>query len=220
MRLSEILYGRGRPLWEEAAKKPFVLEMAEGSLSPERFRNYMLQDYLYLLDYIDILQRMLQRTKEQEMRAFLENVIEETRKETYRVHVPGMRKIGISDEEISAGKKVRAIADYIDYMSRLPEEEGQLAGLTALLQCSWVYAYIGQTMMEKYSAEIMKSPYKNWFDAYTCLEYVESNQKWIDLVDRRAQGISQEETEKFCRIFEHCAACENHFWDVLYGGIS
>ena len=74
-------------------------------------------------------------------------------------------------------------------------------------------------MLGKYSAKIGTSPYKSWFDACTCPEYVESNQNWIDLVDRKAQGISQEETEKLCRIFEHCASCENQFWDMLYGGM-
>lgn len=217
MKLSEILYGRVCDLWKEAAKKPFVIEMAKGNLDPYRFRSYMLQDYLYLLDYIDILQRMLQLAEDSDLKAFLENVIEETRKETYRVHVPNMRMIGISDEEISGSQKVGIIADYLEYMRRQPEEEGLLAGLTALLQCSWVYAYIGQVMMERYSEKIEKSPYKSWFDAYTCREYLESNQRWIDLVDHKAQGISLEETEKLCRIFEHCAVCENCFWDVMYG---
>ena len=97
-----------------------------------------------------------------------------------------------------------------------PEEEGLLAGLTALLQCSWVYACIGQTMMGRHAEVIEKSPYKSWFDACTCREYLESNQRWIDLVDDRARGIGVEETEILCRIFEHCAVCENHFWDMLY----
>ena len=218
MKLSKILYGRVCDLWKEAAKKPFVIEMAKGNLDPYRFRSYMLQDYLYLLDYIEILQVMMKMAEDPDLKLFLENVIEETKKETYRVHVPNMRKIGISDEELAGSQKDETIASYLNYMRR-QLEQGLLAGLTALLQCSWVYAYIGQIMMEKYPAEIGRSPYKSWFDAYTCPEYVESNQRWIDFVDRMAQGISQEETEKLCRIFEHCAVCENQFWDVLYGGI-
>ena len=77
-------------------------------------------------------------------------------------------------------------------------------------------ACIGQTMMGRHAEVIEKSPYKSWFDACTCREYLESNQRWIDLVDDRARGIGVEETEILCRIFEHCAVCENHFWDMLY----
>ena len=216
MRLSEILYGQVRALWEEMTMKPFVTAMAEGSLDPARFRTYILQDYLYLLDYIDILRRMQQLAADPDLRAFLEDVMDETRKETDRVHVPGMRKLGITDEEISDSQMIEAVADYLEFMRRQMEEEGLLAGLTALLQCSWVYAHIGQAMMEKHAEAIKKSPYKSWFDAYTCREYLEANQRWIDLVDERARGISREETEKLCRIFGHCAAFENRFFDVLY----
>ena len=55
MKFSDILYAHAKDLWEEAAEKPFVIAMADGTLDPARFRYYMLQDYLYLLDYIDIL---------------------------------------------------------------------------------------------------------------------------------------------------------------------
>ena len=216
MKLSEILYERVRDLWKETAKKPFVTEMAEGSLDPERFRTYMLQDYLYLLDYIDILQKMLRLAEEPDLKDFLGNIIEETQKETDRVHLPSMRRIGICDEEIADSKRIEAVAAYVEYMRRLPEEEGLLAGLTALLQCSWIYAYIGQVMMENYAETMEGSPYKSWFDAYTCREYLETNQRWIDFVDEKAQGIDSEGTEKLCQIFEHCATCENHLWDVLY----
>ena len=47
MKLSEILHTKVEDLWKEAAAKPFVIEMAQGSLTPDLFRHYMLQDYLY-----------------------------------------------------------------------------------------------------------------------------------------------------------------------------
>ncbi len=216
MKLSERLYDQVKDLWKEAARKPFVLAMAKGTLDQDRFRNYMLQDYLYLLDYIDILQAILRLARDPDLQAFLENVIEDTKKETYRVHVPNMRTIGISDQEIKETKMDPVIGEYLHYMCQQVHDQGLLAGLTALLQCSWVYAYIGQVMTKQYPEEISRSPYKSWFDAYACPEYVASNQKWIDYVDQEGFGLDQDELDKLCRIFEICAGYENRFWDSLY----
>ena len=215
MKLSEVLYTKVNDLWKEAAAKPFVVEMAKGSLDPELFRYYMLQDYMYLKEYIDILNRTLKCTADPGLQVFLCNVIKETEKETERVHLPNLKKIGISDAEIENAGKAQVIVDYLAYMRQQPEK-GVVAGLTALLQCSWVYAFIGQALTEEYGDEIDLSPYKNWFDAYTCKEYIEANKAWIDMVDYETEGISREETDRLCVIFETCARYENRFWDELY----
>ena len=183
MKLSEVLYTKVSDLWKEAAAKPFVVEMAKGSLDPELFRYYMLQDYLYLKEYTDILNRTLKRTADPDLQVFLRNVIKETEKETERVHLPNMKKIGISDAEIENARKAQVIVDYLAYMRQQPEK-GLVAGL--------------------------------WFDAYTCKEYIEANKAWIDIVDYETEGISREETDRLCVIFETCARYENRFWDELY----
>ena len=38
------------------------LEMADGTLPKEKFRYYMVQDYLYLRDYVKIFAAILQKT--------------------------------------------------------------------------------------------------------------------------------------------------------------
>ncbi|MFQ9389570.1 MAG: hypothetical protein ACLR1V_12925 [Coprococcus sp.] len=48
MKLTEILYEDVKEIWDGYLKHPFVSGIGDGSLSLERFRFYMLQDYLYL----------------------------------------------------------------------------------------------------------------------------------------------------------------------------
>ncbi len=184
MKISDMLYEAAQDLWGEAAEKSFVREMAEGSLDEGLFRRYMIQDYLYLLDYIDILGFVRSQTGDEELRRFLMAVINETESETCRVHLPHMKKIGVSDEEIASAVRLQVISEYTDYMREQVREHGFLAGLTALLQCSWLYAYIGEKMTAECSEEIAASPFRFWFDAYTCKEYIEANQMWIDTLDR------------------------------------
>ena len=84
-----------------------------------------------------------------------------------------------------------------------------------MLQCSWNYAHIGQVLSDRYRDILPASPYKDWFDAYSCKEYIDANRAWIEALDREASDIDDEETEKLCSIFITCAEYENKFWDYL-----
>ena len=215
MKFSTVLFESVKDLWDQAANKPFVTEMAMGVLEEQGYRYYMIQDYLYLLEYIDILGSIYECSDDPELKEFISFVIEQTKKETMQVHIPNMREMGITDEEISACPESREIADYVNYMRTQVRNEGVLAGLTAQLQCSWVYAYIGK-QMKQYPDDISSSPYRSWFEAYTCDDYISANQKWIDILDEKAKGVEEEEARKLCRIFRTCAEYENSFWDMLY----
>ncbi len=216
MKFSEILYAGAEDLWHEATDKPFVRDMALGTLADKKFRNYMIQDYLYLLDYIEILNLVRSQTGDEGLRQFLLSVIKETENETYRVHLPHMRKIGVSDEEIKEAVRTPVIPEYTGYMREQTSEHGILAGLTALLQCSWLYAFIGEKMTAEHSEEIAASPYRFWFDAYTCKEYTDANQMWIDVLDRETEGIAGDTAMLLNNIFRTCAEYENRLWNDLY----
>ena len=217
MKISTVLFEHVQDLWEQAAGKPFVIEMAKGVLDQRRYRYYMIQDYLYLLEYIDVLECIRESTDDPGLKEFIGFVIGQTRKEIVQVHVPNMRALGITEEEAARCPVSVEITDYVCYMRSRVKEDGVLAGLTAQLQCSWVYAYIGQRMMEEFPDEIADSPYRGWFEAYTCDDYTGANQKWIDILDEQAEGVEDEEVQKLCAIFRTCAEYENRFWDMLAG---
>jgi len=216
MKLSDLLFAKTKELWNEASSKPFVIDMAKGTLDKRLFRRYMLQDYLYLQDYIAILNDILDIAEDEKTRAFLKRIIDGTVDETERVHLPGMRELGITDDEIRNSKRFPVITEYVDYMRGCTQKHGLLGGITGLLQCSWVYAYIGEKCMSTYPEEISKSEYKSWFDAYSCRSYLNTNQVWIDLLDELGSIADQKTADEMCRIFERCARFENEFWDALY----
>ena len=70
-KLSQRLYGRVKELWPQYLRHPFVTQMAEGTLPVEKFRYYMLQDYLYLRDYVKIFAAIIQKADDFEQIRFL-----------------------------------------------------------------------------------------------------------------------------------------------------
>lgn len=217
MKTSERLFARAERLWEEGVRKPFVEEMAEGTLSGERFRRYMVQDALYIEEYIGILGAIRRKTRKREVAAFLDGAIAATREELERVHRVNLKALGITEEELAGAEKSAENAAYVGYLKARVEEEGAVAGLVALLHCSWMYAYIaGRTLSRKEEA-VAKSPYREWFEEYAGAGYAEANRRWIEVVDRETAGMGEGEIERLCGIFEECARHENRFWDMVYG---
>lgn len=210
-----MLFSETEDLWKEAVNKPFVKKMADGTLETEKYRRYMLQDYLYLTDYIELLREISESTEKKSLRSFLEKILRETQEEAERVHLPAMRELGIGDTDIQNVVMAQVLREYVGYMKQQLREEGFVGGLVALLQCSWAYAYIGQTVSEREAERLSASPYKSWFASYTCASYIETNQSWIDASDRETEDLDDTKKLRLCSVFQTCARYENRFWDDL-----
>lgn len=215
MKITDSLYACVETLWEKAANKEFLIKMAEGTLDEKRYCGYMLQDYYYLVEYKKILERLLELSKDSEVTDFLKLAVDVTVYETESVHLPAMKKLGISEDAIKNTGMNRVITEYVTFYHDTIDKNGLLGGFTALLQCCWDYAYLGKVMYANYGEKIEKSQYKFWFDAYTSKEYVETNEKWQSLVDKITTGTDDKTKETLCNIFKTCAEFENKFWDVL-----
>ena len=100
VKLSERIYARAEKIWPRYLRHPFVTQMADGTLPPEKFRYYMLQDYLYLRDYVKIFAAIIQKADDFEQIRFLSGELANTIDETFRTHRPYMERLGITEEEI------------------------------------------------------------------------------------------------------------------------
>ena len=78
MKLSQTLYARAEKIWPRYLCHPFVTQMADGTLPPEKFRYYMLQDYLYLKDYVKIFAAIIQKADDFEQIRFLSGELADT----------------------------------------------------------------------------------------------------------------------------------------------
>ena len=68
---TERLLAASRTIWEGYLAHPFVQGIADGSLAVDKFRFYLLQDYLYLFDYAKVFAQGVVKSREPEvMRTF------------------------------------------------------------------------------------------------------------------------------------------------------
>ena len=116
VKLSQTLYARAEKIWPRYLCHPFVTQMADGTLPPEKFRYYMLQDYLYLKDYVKIFAAIIQKADDFEQIRFLSGELADTIGETFRTHIPYMKRLGITEEEIRSARPHMDNSAYTHYM--------------------------------------------------------------------------------------------------------
>ena len=170
-KLSQKIAVLAEKLWPRYLCHPFITHMADGTLPLEKFRYYMLQDYLYLRDYTKILAAILQKADTFEQIRFLSGEIESTLGETYRTHIPYMQRLGITEEEICQAHTHIDNCAYSHYMLCETQNGNVLTGLVALLNCSWSYAYIAEQMVKRYPNALQNENYGSWFAGYVSEEY-------------------------------------------------
>ena len=191
MKLSQRIYACAEKIWPQYLCHPFVVQMADGTLSEEKFRYYMLQDYLYLRDYVKIFAAIIQKADDFEQIRFLSTQLSDTIGETYRTHLPYMQRLGVTDAEIEAARPHIDNSAYTHYMICEAQAGDVLTGLVTLLNCSWSYAYVAEQMVARYPNALSDERYGAWFAGYVSDAYRQTNQDLIDRID--ALGASVDE---------------------------
>ena len=71
MKNSDRIYNDMIDLWEKYNSHPFVQGLADGTLPKEKFKFFMIQDHLYLMQYAKVFAMgVLKSQKEEDMRLF------------------------------------------------------------------------------------------------------------------------------------------------------
>ncbi|MED3990423.1 thiaminase II [Priestia aryabhattai] len=214
MKFSERLYEKLQPIWRQNHNHPFVQGMGDGTLEKEKFRFYMIQDYLYLIDYAKLFAiGAMKATNLQTMGKFAA-LLDSTLNEEMSLHREYAKKFEISEKELEKAQPSPTTLAYTHYMLHVGQS-GTLAELVAaLLPCMWSYWEIGKELSEKPGAN--NEFYREWIEMYSSEEFGELATWCINLFDSLTEDKSEVELEKLEEIFLNTTRFEYMFWDMAY----
>jgi len=214
MKFSERLYEKLQPIWRQNHNHPFVQGMGDGTLEKEKFRFYMIQDYLYLIDYAKLFAiGAMKATNVQTMGKFAA-LLDSTLNEEMSLHREYAKKFEISEKELEKAQPSPTTLAYTHYMLHVGQS-GTLAELVAaLLPCMWSYWEIGKELSEKPGAN--NEFYREWIEMYSSEEFGELATWCINLFDSLTEDKSEAELEKLEEIFLNTTRFEYMFWDMAY----
>lgn len=213
--VSTRLHDAAAPVWEACLRHPFVTGIGDGTLDMEKFRYFMLQDYLYLFDYVRVFALGVVKARDPElMRVFAANVDAILGGEM-KIHRAYMKRLDITEEQVFSVKPALANLSYTNYMLSVAQTGGPMEIVASILACSWSYAEIGQALAAIPGAA--EHPfYGEWIRGYASEEYAATNQALIELMDSLAADAGEEQLAYLTDVFVNCSRYELGFWDMAW----
>lgn len=213
--VSTRLHDAAAPVWEACLRHPFVTGIGDGTLDMEKFRYFMLQDYLYLFDYARVFALGVVKARDPElMRVFAANVDAILGGEM-KIHRAYMKRLDITEEQVFSIKPALANLSYTNYMLSVAQTGGPMEIVASILACSWSYAEIGQALAAIPGAA--EHPfYGEWIRGYASEEYAATNQALIELMDSLATDAGEEQLAYLTDVFVNCSRYELGFWDMAW----
>lgn len=219
MLLTDYLFEEVKTIWDEYLNHPFITEMGEGTLDKEKFKKYLIQDFLYLKEYAKVYGMGLVKSETIEEMKFFKQSINGIMKDESATRITYLKNFGEKIEELEKYKISFENDNYTSFMKSVALTGDLLDLVIAVLPCAWSYYYIGKKMKETYGNSLEENFYGPWIESYSCKEYAKCAQKNIDFVNKNCGNLDQNKKEKLRDIFIKASVYEMKFWDMAYMGV-
>ena len=217
MPVTERLFAATEEIWEAYYNHPFVQGIKDGTLPREKFRYYLIQDYLYLVDYAKVFALGAAKSQDMATMHMFASHCKSILDYELAIHNGYMPLLGVDQEELDTTPMSMDNAAYTAYMLRVAYEEDAAAICVSILACAYSYEVIAKRMVSEYPACINENNYyADWLREYSGEEYAGVNRELIALTNRLTAGYTEEQYRHLERIFVDCSRFEKLFWDMGY----
>lgn len=216
MTTTQRLLAATEDIWAEYHTHPFVRGIADGTLDEEKFRYYMVQDYLYLIDYAKVFAIGVAKARDPETMRLFAGYVHQILDGEMDIHKGYMQRLGIPLEEAERAPVALDNLSYTSYMLRVAYDEGPAEIAAAILSCALSYEYIAKEIVARDPAAADHPFYGEWVRGYADPGYAASNQVLVELTERLTRDYSQAQLEHLTEIFIACSRYEGAFWDMAW----
>lgn len=204
------------PIWDECINTPFVRELQSGKLPFEKFKQYMIQDSIYLKNYARIYGKAIYcSTTLNDIQMFytILNFVTDT-ESTVRLNY--LKQFGMTDDDIEIIVPLPENQEYIDFMFEVAQTENICEILMSVLPCMLSYSYIFRKVAT--TPECKHSRYLDFIQDYADDRYFEDCKAWCKFTDTKCDCLPEERKKQLSIIFEKASVLELHFWNMAYKG--
>jgi thiaminase/transcriptional activator TenA len=215
MKVTEKLFKATEKIWDKYYRHPFVEGIRDGNLDKEKFRYYIIQDYLYLIDYARVFALGAAKSPDVDTMKIFAHECASILDEEMSIHDGYMGSLGITEEELLM-PMAEENASYTAYMLRVAYEYGVAANCASILACAYSYEVLAKRMMADRPECVDDPLFGEWIRGYGSEEYAAGNRELIRLTNDLTEGIGDEEYRRLEEIFVACSRFEKGFWDMAW----
>ena len=171
------------PIWDKCMATPFVQEMKEGTLPFECFKDYMIQDSIYLKHYARVYGKEIYHAKSLREIQLYYSVLSFVTDTESAVRLKYLERFGMTDDDIESIAPLPENQRYIDFLLETAEQGDDKEMLMAVLPCMMSYSYIFRKLAEDPASR--NSRYWDFIEDYADDIYARSCEEWSQFADEK-----------------------------------
>ncbi len=201
--------------WRAYTEHPFTDAMADGSLPEPAFRHYLVQDYLFLIEFARAYALSVYKSPSladmREGAAGLSAILDVE----MGLHVKLCAGWGLSPDDLERARPEPELLAYTRYVLDAGMRGDLLALKVALAPCVIGYAEIALRLTALPGALSDTNPHRDWIAEYASTPYQEVAAKACAQLDRLAALYATPAREaELVSIFKEATRLEADFWEM------
>jgi thiaminase/transcriptional activator TenA len=204
------------PVWEGVYQHPFVRGLGDGSLDVEKFKVWLAQDYLFLIEYTRLCTLGAARAPDLDTLTWMVALAHGVLHSRMVLHGAYAVELGL-EGELERAVKLPSNRAYTDHLLRTAALGGYLDLVAALLPRLWSYAEIGQRLARQGGDH---GRYDRWVEMYSGPLAADLAARGRALLDRLADGASDRARGAAAEAFATSSRYEWLFWQMCFKGES
>lgn len=213
MSFTETIWADVAPLRRAILDQPFLSELAAGTLEAESFRQYIVQDSLYLAEYARALALAAARAPTAAGRLEFSDGAKVAVQVEEALHQAFFAQFGVTAEMAHSSEPSPACLAYTSYLNALAATRSYAELVAGILPCFWVYWEVGCHVKPRAASP---NPYAPWIETYAAPAFGEATERVRALVDEAARDASPAVIEGMRAAFRQATRYEWMFWDSAY----
>ena len=198
------------PTWDAYIGHDFVNQLAAGTLAPDSFRHYLVQDYLYLIHYTRVMALSVYKSDTLAQMRVGQAGINAMLDLEIGMYLDFCQQWGIALEEVENAPESPATIAYSRYILDAAMS-GSLAELyAAIAPCLLGYGEIGKRIKEQ--GFVAGNPYQPWIDVFASDEFQTITAQNEAHINKLLTDASATQADKFQHLFNTASRMEVSFW--------
>ena len=206
---------KAEPIRRAILHHPFVVGVGDGTLEVERFKFYVRQDYVYLVDYSRVLAMAAARAPDLETMSWFARLLHETLNTEMELHRGYCAEFGITSAELEDTRAAPTTLAYTRFLLNVAHQGSYPELMAAFLPCQWGYWEIGDYLSRR--GEPQQAPlYAKWIRMYADPQF-KALANWVrSLAGQLATGLAPEQLAKVENAYLTSLRYEYMFWEMSY----
>ena len=198
------------PTWDDYIQHGFVKQLAAGTLAPDSFRHYLVQDYLYLIHYTRVMALSVYKSDTLAQMRVGQAGINAMLDMEIGMYLGFCHQWGIALETVENSPESTVTIAYSRYILDAAMS-GSLAELyAAIAPCLMGYGEIGKRI--KAEGMIADNPYQPWIDVFASDAFQAITAQNEAQINELLAQASPAQADKFQQLFNTAARMEVNFW--------